>query len=430
MTQVEGDGRDLDLVVFGASGFVGRLTAGYLAEHAPAGVRIGLAGRSLERLAAVRAELGSRAADWSLLQADADDPASLAAVATSTRVVATTVGPYLRHGLPLVEACARAGTDYADLAGEVVFVRRSIDGYHDLAVTTGARIVHACGFDSVPSDLGVLLLHERARAEGAGDLLATTLVLVSVRGGLSGGTIDSFRNQLDTVRAEPVLRRLVADPHALSPERGSEPEESAAPDQRPGRGRPRGRAGPRRPAWWRRDPDLGVWTAPFVMASYNTSIVRRSNALAGYAYGRAFRYREVMGAGSGPLAPLRAAAVTAVLGGVMVGMTARPVRAVLDRVLPAPGAGPDEATRRGGHFRMEVHTRTTSNARYTATVAASGDPGYAATAVMMGESALCLLLDRAVTPVRAGVLTPATALGSRLADRLRAAGFELAVARR
>lgn len=419
--------RELDIVVFGASGFVGRLTAAYLAEHAPGGVRIGLAGRSLERLGAVRAPLGSSAADWPLIRADSGDAAALAALATSTRVVATTVGPYLRHGLPLVEACARAGTDYADLAGEVVFVRRSIDAHHDLAVSTGARIVHACGFDSVPSDIGVLLLHERAHAEGAGELMDTTLVLESVRGGLSGGTIASFRNQLDAVRADPALRGLVADTYALSPDRAAEPDGGVRPDGGPRHGTSRRiAASPRR---WGRDPELDTWTAPFVMASYNTRIVRRSNALAGYAYGRGFRYREVMGVGTGPLAPLRAAAVAAVLGTIAAGMGFRPARAVLDRLLPSPGTGPDESTRRTGHFRMTIRTRTTGGARYVATVAASADPGYAATAVMLGESALSLALDPARTPERAGVLTPATALGSSLAERLRSAGFELTVVR-
>ncbi|HYO18188.1 MAG TPA: saccharopine dehydrogenase NADP-binding domain-containing protein, partial [Dermatophilaceae bacterium] len=155
--------RELDVVVFGATGFVGRLVAEYLAEHAPESVRIGLAGRSLDRLTQVRAGLGGTAREWPLLVADTSDPSSLAALAESTRVVATTVGPYARYGMPLVEACARAGTDYADLTGEVLFVRETLDRWNELAASTGARIVHSCGFDSIPSDLGVHLLAERAR---------------------------------------------------------------------------------------------------------------------------------------------------------------------------------------------------------------------------------------------------------------------------
>ncbi len=403
--------RRYDVVVFGATGFVGRLTAGHLAQHAPPRTRVALAGRSLDRLAAVRDRLGPVAADWPLLAADSADPTSLAEMAASTTVVATTVGPYARHGLPLVRACAEAGTDYADLTGEVLFVRDSIDAADAAAVSSGARIVHACGFDSVPSDLGVLLLHERAGADGAGPLEDTTLVLVSARGGLSGGTIDSLRTQVDAARADPALRRLIADPYALSPDRAGEPELGDERDQ----------------LGVRHDELLGAWTAPFAMAAYNTRIVRRSNALLGHAYGPRLRYREVMGVGASPAAPVLAAVAAAGLWGMAAGFAFPPARVLLDRVLPAPGTGPGEATRRNGYFRMKVHTRTASGARYAATVAASGDPGYAATAVMLGQSALCLALDRDRLPDRAGVLTPATAMGHPLVARLRAAGFELSV---
>ena len=405
--------RDLDVVVFGATGFVGRLLAGHLAEHAPDGTRTALAGRSASRLEEVRASLGSRAADWPLLVADVQDPASVRAMVERTRVVATTVGPYQRYGLPLVEACAAAGTDYADLTGEVLFVRQTVDRFHDAAVASGARIVHACGFDSVPSDLAVLLAAEQARADGAGELEDTVLHVVSMRGGVSGGTIDSARAQVEAASADPALQRVVDDPYSLSPDRSAEPEL--------GDERDRLTVG--------RDPELGRWTGPFVMAPFNTRIVRRSNALQGWAYGRRFRYREVMGFGTSPLAPVLATGMTAGLAAGLAGMSFGPTRAVLDRVLPKPGEGPGEKARANGHFRIEVVARTSTGARYTATVAAKGDPGYAATAVMQGESALCLALDRDRLPDRAGVLTPATAMGAALADRLRARGFEIAVRR-
>jgi short subunit dehydrogenase-like uncharacterized protein len=397
------DSRDLDLVVFGATGFVGRLLAGHLAEHAPEGVRIALAGRSADRLTRVQAALPARARDWPLVVADVQEPASLAAMAERARVVATTVGPYQRYGLPLVQACAAAGTDYCDLTGEVLFVRQSIDRFQDLAVSSGALIVHACGFDSVPSDLGVLLTAEQARADGEGGLQETVLHVVSMKGGVSGGTIDSARAQVEAVAAAPHLKRLVEDPYTLSPDRAAEPDL--------GDERDRLTAG--------RDPELGRWTGPFVMAPFNTRIVRRSNALSGWSYGRRFRYREVMGFGTSPLAPVLAAGLTAGLAAGLAGMSFGPTRKVLDRVLPAPGEGPGEQARRRGHFRIEVVARTSTGTRYTTTVAASGDPGYAATAVMQGESALCLAQDRQRLPDAAGVLTPATALGTALADRLR-----------
>lgn len=405
--------RELDVLLFGATGFVGRLVAAYLAEHAPAGARIGLAGRSEQRLADVRASLGTAAAGWPLLVADSGDPESAAALARSSRVVATTVGPYRRLGLPLVQACAAAGTDYADLTGEVLFVRESIDLCHEQAAATGARIVHSCGFDSIPSDLGVLLLHNAALADDAGTLEDTVLVLTAVRGGFSGGTIASGMGQWDEARANAALAATVRDPYALSPDRSAEPDLGSERDL----------------AWVGRDQDLGIWTGPFVMAGYNTRIVRRSNALQDWAYGRTFRYREVVGFGSGPAAPVVATAVSAAMTALLAGVAFKPTRALLGPMLPDPGQGPSEKTRRTGHFRLEVHARTSARARYVANVEAKGDPGYAATAVMLGESALCLALDRDRLPARAGVLTPATAMGTALTERLRAAGQVLTARR-
>ncbi len=406
--------RPLDVIVYGATGFVGRLTAQRLSAHAPAAARIGLAGRSRPRLEAIRAELGPAAAAWPLLVADAEDPASLAAMAGAARVVATTVGPYARHGLPLVAACAQAGTHYADLTGEVLFVRDSIDAHHGAAAASGARIAHACGFDSIPSDLGVLLAAGWAAQEGEGTLTETTLLVVTMRGGVSGGTVDSLRNQVDVARNEPSLQRVVADPYALSPDRAAEPDLGDESDA----------IGPRR------EPDLGAWTAPFVMGPFNTRIVRRSNALQEWAYGRGFRYREVLGLGDNPASPALAAATAAGLWGATAAMAFPPARVLLDRVLPKPGEGPDERARERGHFRLQVHARTTTGARCLVTVAAKGDPGYAATAVMLAESALCLAFDGDRLPPRAGVLTPATAMGLPLVERLRAAGFTATVERR
>jgi short subunit dehydrogenase-like uncharacterized protein len=396
--------RTHDLVLYGASGFVGRLLAAYLAEHAPADLRIALAGRSRAKVEEVRAGLPAAARNWPVLEADSSDAASLTALAEATRVLVTTVGPYARYGLPVVEACARAGTHYADLTGEALFVREAIDSVDAVARESGARIVHSCGYDSVPSDLSALLLAERAAADGAGGLTHVRLV-ASLKGGFSGGTIDSMRAQVEAVASDASLRRTLADPYALSPDRSAEPDTRQPSD-----------AGP--PA---RTPD-GRWTAPFVMASFNTRIVRRSNALQDWSYGRGFRYSEVMGVGSGPLGAATAVGVTAGLAGALAAMSFAPTRALLDRVLPAPGTGPSEEVRRKGWFRMVVDATTENGRTYRATAAGPGDPGYAATAVMLGESALALALDGNRLPDRAGSLTPATAMGNVLVERLRAAG--------
>jgi short subunit dehydrogenase-like uncharacterized protein len=409
--------REFDVVLYGATGFVGRLTAAYLAQHAPADARIALAGRSAERLERVRAELGQRAQRWLVVVADAGDAAAVTALARRTTAVATTVGPYAALGMPLARACAESGTHYADLTGEVLFMRRTADELHDLAAGTGARIVHACGFDSVPSDLGVLVLRDRIARETADELTDTTLAVTGVRGGLSGGTFASMKGMLAEVAADPAARNIVTDAYSLSPARDKEPDVV-------------------NPGWLKEselravvhDTELGMWLAPFVMEAANARVVRRSNALQDWAYGRRFRYREVMGF-RGPTAPAKAAAVTGGLAMFAGAMMLGPTRALVNRLLPEPGEGPSEKTRESGYFRIEITTRTSTGARYTCKVAAKGDPGYAATAVMLGESALALALDGGRLPPRAGVLTPATGIGMPLVERLRQQNFAFDAAR-
>jgi short subunit dehydrogenase-like uncharacterized protein len=407
--------REFDIVLYGATGFVGKLTAQYLAQ-AGGDARIGLAGRSTERLRAVRDTLGESAQSWPLVAADAASPSTLDELAARTRVVITTVGPYTRYGLPLVAACAGAGTDYADLTGEPPFIRSSIDLYHKQAVDTGARIVHACGFDSVPSDLSVYALYRATGEAGTGELVDTDFVVRSMSGGLSGGTIASLLEVLRTVSSDPDMRRQFADPYTLSPDRGAEPELGAQPDLA-----------------WRRGrqiaPELaGVWTAGFMMAPTNTRIVRRSNALLDWAYGRGFRYSESMSLGSSAAAPVASAVVTGV-GNVMSGLGSRYFRllprGLVERVVPKPGTGPSAAARERGYYRIETYTTTTSGARYVARMAQDGDPGYKATSVLLGECGLALALDRNKLSDLRGVLTPASAMGDALLARFPAAGVSL-----
>ena len=411
--------REFDIVIYGATGFVGKLTAEYLATAGGA-ARIALAGRSPERLAAIRTTLGDSAQSWPIITADAASPSSLDAMAARTQVVVTTVGPYSRYGLPLVAACAAAGTDYADLTGEAMFVRQSIDDYHKQAVDTGARIVHACGFDSVPSDMSVYELFRRARQDGTGELVDTDYVLRSFSGGVSGGTIASMIEVFRASSGDPDTRRLLADPYTLAQDRGAEPELGPQPDLPRRRGREIA-------------PELdGVWAAGFVMAMYNTRIVRRSNALLDYAYGHRFRYAEYMGVGPSPMAGVAAAATTAAvaasaaLGGRFFRLLPR---RLVDRIAPKPGTGPSEEVRERGYYRVETYTTTSTGARYVATMSQSGDPGYKATSVMLGECGLALALDRDKLPALHGVLTPAAAMGDALLARFPAAGISLDSAR-
>jgi len=411
--------REFDIVLYGATGFAGKLTAQYLAK-AGGDARIALAGRSQDKLLAVRETLGDKAQSWPLLTADASEPSTLNAMAARTQVVVTTVGPYLKYGLPLVAACAAAGTDYADLTGEAIFIRESIDLYHKQAFDTGARIVHSCGFDSIPSDLTVFALHRRAEQDHAGQLGDTNLVVRSLAGGVSGGTVASMIELMRTASSDPEARRVMSDPYTLTPDRAAEPELGAQPDIR-----------------WRRGreiaPELdGYWVGAFVMAVANTRIVRRSNALFDYAYGRRFEYAEQMSMGRSFVAPAAAAmatvgnAATMALGSRYFD---RLPNKLVERIAPAPGSGPSERAREQGHYKFETYTTTTTGARYRATMSQKGDPGYKATSVLLGESGLTLALDRDRLSDLRGVLTPATAMGDALMARFPGAGVLLETAR-
>lgn len=396
--------RDFDVVLFGATGFTGRLVAEYLAGAA-GGARVALAGRDRGRLESVRgalAEVVPGAGELPLVVADAGDGDGLRRLAGRTRVVCTTVGPYQRYGAPLVAACADAATHYCDITGEVPFIRQTIDRHHRTAAEAGVRLVHCCGFDSIPSDLGTWLLHRAVSAEG-GRLAEVQLQVLSARGGFSGGTVASMLDLVEAAAGDRALRRLLADPYALNPE-----GERSGPD--------RDRFGVRF------DDRSGRWTAPFVMAAINSRVVRRSNALLDFAYGRELRYSEVTVFPSGPLGAARAAAMTAALGGFVAAIRQPLSRAALRRwALPAPGEGPDAERRARGRFRIELRGRLEGGGERVATVADGRDPGYGSTAVMLAESALCLAGDDLATP--GGVLTPATAMGDALVQRLRAAGL-------
>ncbi|HZH15688.1 MAG TPA: saccharopine dehydrogenase NADP-binding domain-containing protein [Archangium sp.] len=394
--------REFDLVLFGATGFTGRLVAEYLVKKRPA-LRWALAGRSLGKLERVRDELSAlepSAKGLPLVAADSMDRAAMDGLARRTRVVCTTVGPYALYGSALLGACAEQGTDYCDLTGEPHWVREMIDAHQARAAETGARIVPSCGFDSIPSDLGVLLLHEQLAARG-GRLAEAHYRVRRMKGGASGGTIASGLHMAERM-SDPQVRRVLDDPYSLNPE-----------------GAP-GVAGQEDWLRPRRDAETGRWLAPFFMAAVNTRVVRRSNALLGYAYGREFRYDEAVDVGRGLAGMARAAATSA--GMALSGAVAfAPVRKLAQRFLPAPGEGPSREERESGSFDIELLGVGTAGERVRARVGATQDPGYGATSWMLGESALCLAED--ALPQRGGLLTPASCMGMKLVERLRAAGM-------
>lgn len=405
------DGRKYSLVLLGASGFTGKLVAEYLAGLRRSDLRWAIAGRSRSKLESIRAELARidpRCAELPILIADSADEASLRELARSTRVVCTTVGPYAKYGHTLVKVCAEEGTDYCDLTGETNFVRSSIDSAHQVAEQTGARIVHCCGFDSLPSDLGVQLLAEQLAKSGR-RLGRAKLYVVAMRGGASGGTVASGLNMFAEAKRNPELRRLLGDPYALYPDRNQ--------DRGPDRGDQMG---------IQVDAEGGYYTAPFVMAAINTRIVRRTNALSGFAYGKDFRYSEVVACPKTLAGLTRAVATTAAMVGMFTVGTNDFLLSLVQKKLPAPGEGPSEASRNRGFFEIRILGTSAPDergqvARVESIVKGIHDPGYGETSRMLGEAALCLAED--ALPLRGGVLTPALAMGSVLTARLRKIGM-------
>jgi short subunit dehydrogenase-like uncharacterized protein len=394
--------RDFDLIVWGATGFTGRLVAEHLVREGPARkLRWAVGGRNPEKLNAMLHEIG--APGTPILLADSHDAHSLADLARSARAICSTVGPYALHGSELVAACADTGTHYCDLSGEVAWMRRMIDQHEARAAETGARIVHSCGFDSIPSDLGCLFLQHHALERFGRPCGSVKLFVRKMKGTFSGGTVASMLNALDLAKSDAAERRVMGNPYALNPA-----GDSKGPDGRD-QARPM------------RDEDADSWTAPFVMAAINTRIVRRSHALLGWPWGHRFRYSESVITGKGALGLAKSAAITAALGGFMAAASVRPARALMNTLfLPSPGEGPDEAAREAGGFEMLLIGRhpAAPGRRLQARVTGKRDPGYGATARMLGEAAMCLALDGDRLPVAGGSWTPATAFGELLWPRL------------
>lgn len=390
--------REFDVVVWGATGYTGRLVAERLVTEAK-GAKWAIAGRDRKKLEALGLSVP-------ILVGDAGDPRSLDAIAQRARVVCTTVGPYMKYGAELVAACVRAGTSYCDLTGETPFIKQMIDQHHDAAKANGARIVHCCGFDSIPSDLGVLLLHEEAKRRGA-RLAKVDGVFGESSGTFSGGTVASILNLLDLTRKDPSIRKQLMDPYQLDTA-----EHRGGPDKTDFSG-------------IAREPRLGMWTAPFLMAAVNARVVRRSNALLGHAYGDDFRYVERMSTGRGAKGLALASAITAGLAAFAAGSQLSPLRKLIEQKLPSPGEGPTPEQRAKGFFVVRHLGRTTDGLEVQARVEDRRDPGYGSTAVMISEAALCLARDPLASP--GGVQTPAAAMGLALVERLRAAGMTFAL---
>lgn len=393
--------RPYDVIVWGATGFTGQLVVDYLAERCNADEQFNwaIAGRSESKLDEMVQRLVHGVRAPGILLADSHDPASLQHLASSTRVVLTTVGPYALYGDELVAACVNAGTHYCDLAGEVQWMRRMIDRHAETAAKTGARIVHSCGFDSIPSDIGVQFLQEHSISKTGSPCAHVELLVKSMRGGGSGGTIASGLNSMDERHSDREVARLFADPYSLNPA-----GEHDGPD-----GRDQSSV--------RFNELANAWTAPFIMSVINTRIVRRSNALMKYPYGKDFRYNESVLMGKGGLGWLKSATYTAGLGAFLAASSFGPTRhMVIEKLLPKPGEGPSKEERENGFFNILLIGRTKDGEIFKARVTGDRDPGYGSTSKMISESAACLAKDE--LDVAGGFWTPASAMGRKLRDRL------------
>jgi len=396
--------REFDIIVWGATGFTGRLVAEYLnGQYGNGGdLRWAIGGRNEGKLTALRDELGA-GEELAIVTGDSNDPDSLAQLVERTAVVCSTVGPFAQYGSELVAACAVAGTHYCDITGEVQWMRRMIDAHEETARASGARIVHACGFDSIPSDLGTFFIQQSMKARDGRYCSEVKLRVRKMKGTASGGTIASMLNALEEASNDPAARRALGHPYSLNPE-----GEQSGPDG----------ADQRSPAY---DPDFVSWTAPFVMGTVNTRVVRRSNALMNFAYGRDFRYSEAVTTGPGAMGWTRATSMTAALGGFAIAASVGPTKKLMNRFfLPQPGDGPNAAQREAGSFDLRLFGRAPNGKVIRGRVTADRDPGYGATCKMLGESAVCLAQDADELAVGGGFWTPASALGEHLITRLKA----------
>ncbi|KAA0913529.1 saccharopine dehydrogenase family protein [Psychrobacter sp. ANT_WB68] len=397
--------RSYAVVLYGATSFVGQITAHYLTEFLSnakdkngSNVTWAIAGRDEEKLNELKSKLASKV---DIIIANSDDVASLDNMTKQTQVIISTVGPYLKYGEPLIKSCAENGTDYVDLTGEAIFIKDMMDKYQDTAKQSGARIVNSCGFDSIPSDLGVYFTQQQAEAKFGSACDVIHMRVKAAKGGLSGGTIASMVTIFEEVGKDKSRRKQVANPYLLN-------DDKDAPNVR--------QDNVSKPEY---DSEHKRWLAPFVMASINTRIVHRSNQLLGYEYGRDFKYDEAMWMKDGIKGKLSSYAMSAGLLGFATAMMITPSRELLSKhVLPKSGSGPSKEEQENGYFDIRLFGQTANKDSIATKVTGDKDPGYGSTSRMLSQAALCLGQDISKEEVGGGFWTPASAMGDSLIERL------------
>ena len=397
--------RPYAVVLYGATSFVGQITAHYLTEFLSntkdkdgADVTWAIAGRDEEKLNELQSKLGSTV---DIILANSDDADSLDEMTKQTQVIISTVGPYLKYGEPLIKSCTTHGTDYVDLTGEAIFIKDMMDKYQDAAKQSGARIVNSCGFDSIPSDLGVYFTQTQAEKKFGRACDVIHMRVKAAKGGLSGGTIASMATIFEEVGKDKSRRKQVANPYLLN-------DDKDAPNVR--------QANVSKPEY---DSEHKRWLAPFVMASINTRIVHRTNQLLGYEYGRDFKYDEAMWMQDGVKGQLSSYAMSAGLFGFATAMMVKPSRELLAKhVLPKSGSGPSAEEQANGYFDIRLFGETANKDTINTKVTGDKDPGYGSTSRMLAQAALCLAQDISKEEVGGGFWTPASAMGNHLLARL------------
>ena len=408
---------EYDLVIMGATGFTGKLVVEYLIENYGGEneeFTWAIAGRDINKLERLKSSfkyIDSNSNKIPRLVVDSHDTNSLDKMTSISRLVISTVGPYLKFGEALVESCVKNGTHYCDLTGEVPFIRRSIDAFDIKAKKNNCRIVHSCGFDSVPSDIGVLLLQMDSLKRFDKPCDEVNLYVRSIRGGLSGGTIDSMISIFKYMGSNPGHRKLLKSPFSLNP-RESLKNNTWQPILKSVK--------------W--DDDIQRWLCPFIMAGFNSRIVMRTNAITDYRYGIDFKYSEVSSYKKGLSGFLKAVVMFIGLVLIQISLKVRPLLWFLRKFfLPSPGEGPSKEIRDNGFFKLDIIGSMDNIKKIRFTVTGEGDPGYSATAKMITESALSILLNQDRIPKVSGVLTPAAGIGVVLAERLNDKGFNFSI---
>jgi short subunit dehydrogenase-like uncharacterized protein len=392
-----------DIIIFGATSFVGQILTRYMLSQFTneSKLKWAIAGRSQNKLDELKLSLGAAGKDLDVLVADASDENSLRALCQSTRVIVSTVGPYALYGEPMVKTCVALGTDYCDLTGEVQWIAKMLERYEDVAKITGARIVHSCGFDSVPSDLGVYFLQQHAKQQFGQTCSNIKMRVKKMKGAASGGTVASMTNIFKEVASNPALSKVLANPYAICP---------------PNHGNTVRQESMNRPQY---DNDFNSWVAPFVMAVINTRIVHRSNALVENGYSQHFDYNEAMLTGRGLMGSGIAAGVGVGLGGFAMAAVIPPTRWVMEKfILPKPGEGPSLEAQEKGFYDLRFYGKTDSGDEIRCKVTGDQDPGYGSTAKMLAQAAACLVQDISKAKVQGGFWTPASIFGSTLITRL------------